>query len=333
MIHRHPSRHPSRRSALAAIAAAAALCAPLPGVAQTFPDHQVKLVVGFPPGSGPDVVARHLGQKLGELLKQQVVVDNRAGAGGQIAAQAVARSPADGYTLLLGELGSISISPAAYSKLPYDPPKDFVGVTEVVRSDFVLVVPATSPAKTVADFVSAARAQKDKVNFGTFGAGTPGHFGAEVFGDLAGFKVESVHYRSTGDAVTAIIAGDVKGAFVSTALATAQVKGGKMRALATTAAQRLAVLPDVPTFTEAGHPKADFASWFAVLVPSGTPGPVVDLLNRQMVAALQSPDVRQKLQEAGFNVIASSRADTERMLKAEAARWAGIVKASGFKAD
>jgi tripartite-type tricarboxylate transporter receptor subunit TctC len=316
-----------------AILALGAVTVPASAWADTFPDRALKLVVGFPPGTGPDVVARHLGQKLAEQIKQQVVVDNRAGAGGQIAAQAVARSPADGYTLLLGELGSISISPAAYSKLPYDPPKDFVGVTEVVRSDFVLVVPANSPTKSVAEFVAAAKAQKDKVNFGTFGAGTPGHFGAEVFGDLAGFKVESVHYRSTGDAVTAIIAGDVKGAFVSTALATAQVKGGKMRALATTAAQRLAVLPEVPTFTEAGYPKADFASWFAVLVPTGTPGAVVDVLNRQIVAALQSPEVRQKLQEGGFNVIASSRADTERMLKAEAARWAGIVKASGFKAD
>ncbi|MCK6426991.1 MAG: tripartite tricarboxylate transporter substrate binding protein [Burkholderiaceae bacterium] len=327
----------TRRLAVTALAQAVlafgALAAAASASAQTFPDRPLKLVVGFPPGSGPDVVARHLGQKLAEQLRQQVVVDNRAGAGGQIAAQAVARAPADGYTLLLGELGSISISPATYSKLPYDPPKDFQGVSEVVRSDFALVVPATSPTQSVAEFVAAARAQKDRVNFGTFGAGTPGHFGAEVFADLAGFKVESVHYRSTGDAITAIIAGDVKGAFVSTALATAQVKGGKMRALATTASQRLAVLPEVPTFTEAGYPKADFASWFAVLVPAATPGPVVDLLNRQIVTALQSPELRQKLQEAGFNVIGSSRADTERMLKAEAARWAGIVKASGFKAD
>ncbi len=322
----------TRRFALATIAAAV-LCAPALGVAQTFPDHQVKLVVGFPPGSGPDLVARHLGQKLGELLRQQVVVDNRAGAGGQIAAQAVARSPADGYTLLLGEVGSISISPAAYSRLPYDPARDLQGVAEVVRSDFVLVVPTTSNAKSVAEFVAAARAQPDKVNFGTFGAGTPGHFGAEVFGDLAGFKVESVHYRATGDAITAIINGDVRGAFVSTALAMAQVKGGKMRALATTAAQRSSLLPEVPTFIEAGYPKADFAAWFAVLVPAGTPSAAVDVLNRQAVAAVRSPEVRQKLQDAGFSVTGSSRADTERMLRAEAARWAGVVKATGFKAD
>lgn len=327
----------TRRLAVTALAQAAlalgAVAATASASAQTFPDRALKLVVGFPPGSAPDVVARHLGQKLAEQFRQQVVVENRAGAGGQIAAQAVARAAADGYTFLLGELGSISISPATYSKLPYDPPKDFQGVSEVVRSDFALVVPASSPIQSVAEFVAAARAQKDRVNFGTFGAGTPGHFGAEVFGDMAGFKVESVHYRSTGDAITAIIAGDVKGAFVSTALAAAQVKGGKMRALATTAAQRLSVLPEVPTFTEAGYPKADFASWFAVLVPAATPGAVVDQLERQVVTALQTPELRQKLQEAGFRVVGSSRADTRRMLEAESARWAGIVKASGFQAD
>lgn len=329
---------PNRRHALSALAALGLLSAAALGVtpvaqAQTWPDRPLKLVVGFPPGSGPDVVARHLGQRLAEQVKQQVVIDNRAGAGGQIAAQAVARSPADGTTFLLGEVGSISISPAAYSKLPYDPARDFIGVAEVVRSDFVLVVPATAPARTVAEFVAAARAQKDKVNFGTFGAGTPGHFGAEVFGDLAGFKVEPVHYRATGDAVTAIIAGDVKAAFVSTALALAQVKGGKMRALATTAPQRSPLLPEVPTFTEAGYAKADFSAWFAVLLPAATPAAVADALSRQVVAALQHPELRQKLQDAGFSVVGSGRADTERMLRAEATRWAAVVKASGFSAD
>lgn len=326
----------TRRLALLATlaaSAAAVLGLPMHAAAQAFPDRPLKLIVGFPPGSGPDVVARQIGQKLGELIKQQVVIDNRAGAGGQIAAQAVARSPADGTTLLLGEVGSISISPAAYAKLPYDPAKDLQGVAEVVRSDFILVVPATSPARSVADFVTAAKAQKDKVNFGTFGAGTPGHFGAEVFGDLAGFGVEAIHYRATGDAVTAIISGDVKGAFVSTALAMAQVKGGKMRALATTAPERSPLLPDVPTFAESGYPKADFSAWFAILVPTGTPATVLDTLNRQTVAAVQSPEVRQKLQEAGFTVIGSTRADTERMLKTEATRWSAVVKATGFKAD
>lgn len=318
---------PSRRHLLAA-ALLPVLGRPAGALAQ-LPDRPVKLVVGFPPGTGPDIVARTLAQKVGT----SVVVDNRAGAGGQIAAQAVAKSAPDGTTLLLGEVGSISIAPAAYSKLPYDPTREFVPVIEVVRSDFVLVVPATSPAKTVADFVAAHRGRPERVNFATFGAGTPGHFGAEVFAGLAGFAVEPVHYRQTGDAVTAIANGEVQAAFVSTALAVAQLKGGRMRALAITAPQRSPLLPEVPTFTEAGHPKADFSAWFAVLAPAGTPAAVLDGLHRALGAALQSPEVRPKLVESGFTVAGGTRADAERLLKTEAQRWAAVVKASGFKAD
>jgi tripartite-type tricarboxylate transporter receptor subunit TctC len=318
-----------------ALLAIACVLTAVPGAAsaQTFPDKPLKINVGFPPGTGPDVVARLLGQKLGELVKQQVVVENKAGAGGQIAAQSVAKSPADGTNLLLGEVGSISIAPPAFSKLPYDPAKELVGISEVVRSDFLLVVPANSPHQSVADFVKAAKAKGDKTNLATFGAGTPGHFGAEMLADAAGFKVEPIHYRATGDAVTAIVAGDVAGAFVSTALGAAQIKGGKMRALATTAATRSPLLPDVPTFTEAGLAKVDFSAWFAVFAPAGTPASALDVLNRNIVAALQSPETKAKLVEAGFSVIGSSRADTEKMLKAEAARWAAVVKATGFKGD
>lgn len=323
-----------RRRLLASAAALPLLALPMHGVqAQTFPDKPLKLLVGFPPGSGPDVMARLLAARLGELVGQQVVVDNRAGAGGQIAAQAVAKGTADGYTLLLGEVGSIAIAPPAFTKLPYDPAKELLGISEVARSDFLLVVPATSPHRNVADLVKASKAKADKTNFATFGAGTPGHFGAEMFAEASGFKVEPIHYRATGDAVTAIIAGDVSAAFVSTALGAAQIKGGKMRALATTAPQRSPLLPEVATFTEQGMPKMDFSAWFAVFAPAGTPAAALDTLNRQIVAAVQSPETRTKLQEAGFSVSGTSRADTERMLKAEAPRWAAVVKATGFKGD
>lgn len=323
--------HPTRRELLLA---ATALALPgLPAFAQGFPDRPLRLTVGFPPGSGPDVAARLIATRLAELLKQQVVVENKAGAGGQIAAQGVAKSAPDGYGLLLGEVGSIAIAPPAFGKLPYDPAKELVGISEVVRADFLLVVPAASPLQSVADFVRAAKARTDKTNFGTFGAGTPGHFGAELFGEAAGFKVEPIHYRATGDAVTAIVAGDVAGAFVSTALGAAQVKGGKMRALATTAPARSTLLPEVPTFAEAGYPKIDFSAWFAVFAPAGTPVAALDALNRQLAAAVQSPETKAKLQEAGFSVLGTSRVDTEKMLKAEAARWAEVVKATGFKGD
>jgi tripartite-type tricarboxylate transporter receptor subunit TctC len=322
-----------RRPFILAPCALLALALPLAAAAQGFPERQLKLVVGFPPGTGPDIVARTVGQKLGETLKQTLVVDNRAGAGGQIAAQAVAKSPADGYTLLLGEVGSISIAPATYSKLPYDPAKELVPVTEVVRSDFILVVPAQSAAKDVKGFVGTAAAQRDRVNFATFGAGTPGHFGAEVFAEQGGFKIEPVHYRATGDAITALVSGDVQAAFVTTALAVPQVKAGKLRALATTASARSPLLPEVPTFAEAGLPKVDFSAWFALFAPAGTPAPVLDALQRGAVASLQAPDVKKLLQDAGFTVTGTSRTDSEQMLKSEAARWAAVVKTTGFKAD
>lgn len=323
-----------RRHALLAVAASLLTTgAPLPAAAQSYPDRPLKLIVGFPPGTGPDVVARLLGQKLGESLKQNIVVDNRAGAGGQIATQAVAKSPADGYSLLLGEVGSISIAPPAFSKLPYDPAKELVVLSEVVRSDFLLVVPVASTAHTVADFIKAAKAKADRTNFATFGAGTPGHFGAEMLAEQSGFKIEPIHFRATGDAITAIVAGEVQGAFVSTALGAAQIKAGKMRALATTAPARSPLLPDVPTFTEAGMPKIDFSAWFAVFAPAGTPSHVQELLATQIAAAVKSPDARQKLQEAGFAVTGTPRAEAEKMVRAESARWAAVVKATGFKGD
>lgn len=325
------SRTTARRQALAL--AAAGMLAMLPGVAlaQTYPSRPVKISVGFPPGTGPDTVARVVGIQLAERLKQPVTVDNRTGAGGQIAVQLAATSPADGYTVLLAEVGSISIAPSAFEKLPYDPQKDLIAVSEVARANFLLVVPAQSPFNTVDDLVRAVRARQGKVNFATFGAGTPGHFGAELFGSQGGFKIEAVHYRSTGDAVTAIVAGDVEAAFVTTALGSAQVRGGKVRALATTAAQRSTLLPDVPTFAEAGLPKVDFSSWLAFFVPAGTPQAVVATLNQAIVGAMGDVQVKDKLGEAGFQVLGTSPAQAQAMVKAEALRWAEIVKGSGLK--
>jgi tripartite-type tricarboxylate transporter receptor subunit TctC len=323
----------TRRQVLALTALAALSTLATPTFAQSYPDRPVRLVVGYAPGTAPDVLARLFALRLSEQIKQQVVVDNKPGAGGQIAAQTVAKAVPDGYTLLLGEVGSIAIAPAAFSRLSYDPAKELVGISEIARVDFLLVVPANSPYQTLADFVNANRGKKERVNFGTFGAGTSGHFGAELFGEAAGFKVEPVHYRATGDAVTAIIAGDVAGVFASTALGVAQIKGGKMRALGTTAPQRSPLLPQVPTFAESGYPKIDISSWFAVMAPQGTPAPIAELLSRESISAAQSAETKTKLIEAGFSVLGTTRSDTDQMLRAETTRWAGIVKTSGFKGD
>ncbi len=326
---------PDRRLVLSSLCLPLALSLSAPAWAQAaaYPDRPPRLVVGFPPGTGPDVVARTVGQRLGELLKQSVVIDNRAGAGGQIAAQAVAKSAADGYTLLLGEVGSIAIAPAAYGKLPYQPARELAPIAELVRSDFVLVVPPASPARDLKGLLDSARAAPTGVNFATFGAGTPGHFGAVVLAEQAGFKVEPVHYRATGDALTALIAGDVQAAFVSTALAVPQIKAGKLRALATTAGVRAPQLPEVPTFAEAGWPRIDFTAWFMLFAPADTPAAVLDALGRQAVAAMQTPELRQKLQDAGFTLVGGGRAEAEKRVRSETERWAAIVKATGFKGD
>lgn len=321
----------SRRLVLAALSTLAIL--PFAAMSQTFPDKPIRLTVGFPAGSGPDVLARVVGQRLSELVKQPVVIDNKPGAGGQIATLTVARGPADGYNLLLAEAGSVSIAPAAFSKLPYDAAKEFVGVAELAYADFVLAVPANSPYRTLDDMVKANKGKADPLNFATFGAGTPGHFGAAEFGDQAGVKVEPVHFRSTGDAITAIMSAQVSGAWISTAVAHAQIKGGKMRALAITATKRSSLLPEVPTTTEAGMPKLRFSAWLGVLAPSATPAALVDALNKRLVESVQSPEVTQKLVDAGFSVTGTSNADTDRMLKAEAARWGAIVRSTGFKGD
>lgn len=324
----------SRRNYLTAGLAASLACAvPRLALAQAYPSRPVRLSVGFAPGTGPDVVTRLLGQKLSELMKQPFVIENRAGAGGQIAAQFVAKIAPDGYNLLIADVSAISIAPAAFSKLAYDPVRELVPVSEVVRTDFILAVPANSPAKTYADFVKLALANKDLVNFGTFGAGTPGHFGAEMLAEQGRFKIEPVHFRATGDAVSALIAGDVHAALMSTALATAQIKGGKMRALATTAPTRSKMLPDVPTFKESGYPNADFSAWFCLFVPAGTPEAIISTLNTQVLAALQDPDLRRRLEEAGFSIIGTSPEAAKRMIAAETIRWKKVVTATGFKGD
>lgn len=315
---------------LASVACLAMACGT---AAAAFPDQAIRLNVGFPAGTGPDVVARTVGDQLSKELGQSVVVENKAGAGGQIAAHSVAQASADGYTILLGEVGSMSITPETTSKLSYAPLKDFDPITEAVRVNFVLVTPPDSPYKTLKDFIEAARTSKESFNIATFGAGTPGHFGAEMLAEAAGFKIVPVHYRSTGDAVSAIIGGQVQGAFITTAMASTQVSGGKMGALAITGEQRSNILPSVPTFNESGLPDVNFGAWFAFFAPDGTPGNVLDTLHGGIVKSLQAPNVQKVLQDAGFVIVGSSREETAKLMVEEQKRWSAVVKKTGFKID
>lgn len=309
-----------------------ALCIAIATTANAaFPDHAVRLLVGFPPGTGPDIVARSIGEQLSTSLGQPVVVENKAGAGGQIAASSAASATPDGYTIVLGEVGSISIAPETTSELSYKPLQSFEPISEAVRANFVLVVPADSPYKSLKHFVEGAKASTDKFNIATFGAGTPGHFGAEMLAEEGGFKIEPVHYRSTGDAVSAIIAGQVQAALVTTAMAKPQIDSGKMRGLAITGAERGKTLPDLPTFIESGMPASDFGAWFAFLAPAGTPEAPLDVLNQNIVKALATDKARSTLEGNGFVIVGSSREELADLLAREQERWAGVVKKTGFK--
>lgn len=317
------------RAAAACILLAATMGSAL---AQSYPTRPVRLVVGFPSGTGPDLVARLVAQKLQESTGQGFVVDNKTGAAGLIAAREAAKAPPDGYTLFLGTVGEMAISPSSYTRLGFDPVKDFAAISHVVTSDFAFVVPTSTPAKNLKEYVEWGKSQKS-LFMGTFGAGTPGHFGVAMLADATGLNAEPVHYKNTGDAMSGIIAGDTQGLFGTLALVSSHVKGGKLRALATTGAERSTMLPDVPTAKEQGYPSVEFGAWFGIYAPAKTPNDILDKLNGEVVKAMQAPDVREKLQGVGFRVVGSSRQEFDRLLKQDIPRWEKVVKATGFKAQ
>lgn len=334
----HPTQTSRRKalvnSLLTGLGAAALLSCTASVWADTYPSRPVRIIVGFPAGTGPDIVARLLAQKLSEGWGNMgVIVDNKPGAGGLIAATEAARATPDGYTLMLGETGQLSIAPSSYSKLAYDPQKDFIPVSQVVSSDFVLLVnPQKVPAKNVKEFVTWTQQQKG-LFLATFGAGTPGHFGAFMFGDAVKLKPEPVHYKSTGDALGGLFSGDVQGVFASVGLAAPNVKAGKLVALGTTGATRTNALPDVPTIKEQGYPNLEFSSWFGIVAPARTPADIVAKLNADIVRAVQSPEGRTKMEDAGFRVTGTSREAFANIISADTVTWGKAVAATGFKAD
>ncbi len=331
------SAHRGARRALIAAVAAAGLLAPwVASHAQgtAYPNKPVRIIVGFPAGTGPDIVARLLAQKLSEGWGNLgVIVDNKPGAGGLIAASEAARAAPDGYTIMLGETGQLSIAPSSYNRLPYDPAKDFVAVSQVVTSDFVLLVnPQKVPSRNVKEFVDWSKQQKG-LFLATFGAGTPGHFGAFMFGDAVKLKPEPVHYKSTSDALGGLFSGDVQGVFASVGLATPNVKAGKLAALGSTGATRSPALPDVPTIKEQGYANLEFSSWFGIVAPSKTPPEIVAKLNADILKAVQSPEGKARMEDAGFRVTGTSQPEFARIIAADTVTWGKAVAATGFKAD
>lgn len=323
-----------RRALLAGAALLTCLAATGVQAQASYPNRPVRMIVGFPAGTGPDIVARLLAQKLSEGWGNQgVIVDNKPGAGGLIAASEAARATPDGYTLMLGETGQLSIAPSSYSKLPYNPAQDFAAVSQVVSADFALLVnPQKVPAKNVKEFVRWTQQQKG-LFMATFGAGTPGHFGAFMFGEAVQVKPEAVHYKNTADALGGLFSGDVHGVFASVGLAAPNVKAGKLLALGTTGPTRAAALPDVPTIKEQGYPTLEFSSWFGIVAPARTPPEILARLSADVQKAVTDPAMRTKLEEAGFRVTGTTAEAFTRIIAADTVTWGKAVAATGFKAD
>ena len=298
-----------------------------------YPTRPIRLVVPFPAGGTTDILARSVAQKLTEAWGQPVVVDNRPGAAGNIGAELVAKSPADGYTLLMGTVGTHAINASLYAKMPYDHVKDFVPVILVAGVPNVLVVNPAVPANSVQELIVYAKANPGKLNFASSGSGTSIHLAGELFKVSAGVQMTHIPYKGSSPALQDLIGGQVKLMFDNLPSALPQIKGGKLRALAVTSSTRAAVLPDVPTVAESGLPGFEASSWFGVLAPAGTPPAIVTRINAEVAKWLASPEARDKLLSQGANAVGGTPEDFARHIQVETAKWAKVVKESGAKVD
>ena len=308
-----------------------------PGLApgqSDYPNRPIKLIVGFAPGGSTDIVARIVAQKLSERLGQQVVVENKAGAGGTIGADATAKAPADGYTLTLGTTSTHAIAAGAYSKLPYDPVKDFAHISLVAITPYLLVVNPQVQANSLAEFIALAKSQPGKLNYASAGAGTATHLAMEMLKDAAKIDVVHIPYKGNAPADVAILAGDVQVVFGSMPALLQNVKANKVRPLAVGTSRRSPALPQVPTVAEQGYPGFEAALWLGIMAPAGTPKPIVDKLHREIVAIVATPDFASAMDVNGAEPLSSASPEQfTTMLRGEVDRYTKVVKAIGIKLD
>ena len=323
-----------RLFALATTFAASLLALPLQALAQAWPAKPVRMVIPFPAGGATDIIGRAIAQKLGTALGQQVVVDNKPGAGGTIGADMVAKAPADGYTILMSTSSTHSIGPALNPKLPYDAFKDFAPVAQVANAPSVLVVGGGFPVGTAQDLVKLIKANPGKYNFGSSGIGTYPHLAAEMFKWRAGgLFVVHIPYRGTGLVVTDLIAGQIGFLMDSIVSAQTHIAAGRVRPLAVSGAQRSASLPNVPTFAEAGIAGMDFSNWFGVFAPAGTAPDIVVRLNRELNAIVKDPEVVSALARSGAEVAGGTPAQFAKVMRDEHDNWKVLIQRAGIKAD
>lgn len=309
------------------------LCAVTAAAAQTYPAKPIRFIVPFAPGGSTDLVARILAQRLPEALGQAVVVDNRGGAGGVIGAELAARAPADGYTIVLGSPGPLTINPNLLARMPYDTLRDFSPITLATISPFILVLHPSLPVRSVQELVALAKVRPGQLNYGSAGNGSVGHFSAEQFKSLAGVNLVHVPYKGAGPAVTDLVGGQLHLMFENLPTVLPHIRSGKLRALAVGTRKRSALVPEYPTISEAGVPGYESSTAFGVLAPAKTPAAVIGRLNQEIVKILNSPDIKERLSAQGLEAAGGTPQQYAAHLKEELAKYGRIVKAAGIKLD
>ncbi len=304
-----------------------------PAAAQQYPSKPIRFIVQFAPGGGTDLLGRTLAQKLNETWGQPVVVDNRAGGGGNIGTDMVAKSPPDGYTLLMGYVGNLAINPYLFKSLPYDSVNDFAPITLAATAPNVFVAHPGVAAKTVKEVVALARAKPGALNYASAGNGTVGHMVAELFKTVTDVNIVHIPYKGNGPAIADMLGGSVQLMFSAPGSVIHHIKSGRLRGLAVASAKRVSGLEDLPTFAEAGYAAVEATAWYGVLAPANTPRTIVTRLNAELARIVQLPEVRDRLATAGYDAVSSTPEEFARLIKADLAKWQKVVKASGARVD
>jgi tripartite-type tricarboxylate transporter receptor subunit TctC len=321
---------------IACVGAAACLSlATSSAAAQPFPaaGKSIRLLVGFPPGGSTDLLARNLGNKLGEQMGMQVIIDNRAGAAGNVASELAARANPDGYTLLMATVSSHAINPAIYRKIPYDPVKDYAPVSLVASYPLILAMNPALGAKTVKELIAIAKQRPGQINFASSGNGSPGHLAGEMFKMMAGVEMTHIPYKGGAPATAAVLANESQIIFATLPAMIGHVKGGKLLGPAVTTPKRSAALPDVPTVAEAGLPGFAVSSWAGIVAPAGTPRATVLRLQQEIAKAVNSPELRERLGKEGAEPIGSTPEEFAAFIKSELTQWGKVVRAAKAQVD
>ena len=296
-----------------------------------YPTRPIRMIVGFAPGGGTDLTARPVAQKMSELLKQQVIVENRPGAAGNIATEQVARAAPDGYTILMGTIAALAINPSLYGNLKFDPEVDFAPVIQVVDATNVLAVHPSVQAGTVKELIALAK--QKSLSAGSSGIGATGHLAIELFNVMAGVKLVHVPYKGGGPAMTDLVGGQVQLIFATTASAIPQIKAGRIKGIAVTTAKRSALMPELPTISEAGLTGFDANNWYGIVVPAKTPRAIIDQLNAEVTKILHMPDVKATLFNQGLDPAPGTPEQFGAYIRSERVKWAKVIKESGAKAE